>query len=195
MSVPKENCEDTVEPAIALLAAGDRKGAMTLLVASHGRAVYAFCARMLRDRVLAEDVSQQVFLEACRDLDRFQGRSAMRTWLLSIASHRCRDAMKATRRRNERIEADDQAVASAPGTDAPPIERLDRARLHAALERCLEHLSLEARAAVLLRFRSEMSYEEMAAALGAKADTLQARVARALPMLRRCFESKGWNGA
>jgi DNA-directed RNA polymerase specialized sigma24 family protein len=45
---------------------------------------------------------------------------------------------------------------------------------------------------VLLRFQSGLTYEEMAAELATKADTLCARVARALPFLKRCLERKGW---
>src|SRR5690349_13907932 len=75
-----------VDP-LALLARGDRKGAITALMDQHGPTVFNFCSRFLLDRVLAEDVLQQVFLHAYRDIDRFEGRSSPRTWLLRIAVH------------------------------------------------------------------------------------------------------------
>jgi RNA polymerase sigma-70 factor (ECF subfamily) len=45
---------------------------------------------------------------------------------------------------------------------------------------------------VLLRFQTGMSYPEMSDVLGVRSETLQARVARALPVLRRCLEGNGW---
>jgi hypothetical protein len=67
-----------VDP-LALLARGDRKGAITALMDQHGAAVFNFCSRFLLDRALAEDVLQQVFLHAHRDIERFEGRSSPST--------------------------------------------------------------------------------------------------------------------
>ena len=61
-----------------------------------------------------------------------------------------------------------------------------------ALEKCLSVLASEVRMTVLLRFQSGMSYPDMSEVLGVRSETLQARVARALPVLRRCLEGKGW---
>src|SRR5215470_7367325 len=72
----------------------DRRAALTEMMQAHGNAVRGFCLRVVRDRALADDVTQQVFLEAYRDLEGFQGRSSSRSWLFSIASHRCVDALR-----------------------------------------------------------------------------------------------------
>jgi DNA-directed RNA polymerase specialized sigma24 family protein len=61
-----------------------------------------------------------------------------------------------------------------------------------ALRRCLGELSPHVRTAVLLRFQEGFSYEEMARAVRERAPALQARVARALPVLRRCLEGRGF---
>jgi RNA polymerase sigma factor (sigma-70 family) len=177
-----------------LLARGDHRGAVAALMDAHGQAIFGYCLRVLRECQLAEDVLQQVFLEAYRDLPRFQGRSALRTWLLSIASHRCLDSMKARRRHLRRVVSDEDAVIGSADPAAAPTERLDQVKLTAALEACMDSLSHEVRMTVLLRFHAGLSYEEMADSLKAKPDTLQTRVARALPVLRRCLEGKGWNG-
>lgn len=177
--------------AAALLARGDRKEAIAALMDQHGEAVFGFCARVLRDRILAEDVLQQVFLDAYRDIDRFQGRSSFRTWLLRIASNRCQDAIRSRKRREKIVESDDEVDGVDP---APPIaQRIERSELIAALEECLVGLSDEVRMTILLRFQSQMTYDEMSAVLGARSDALQARVSRALPVLKRCLEGKGWH--
>jgi RNA polymerase sigma-70 factor (ECF subfamily) len=183
---------DAARDATALLAGGDRKGAIAVLMDTHGDAVFAFCARILRDAALAEDVLQQVFLEAYRDLEQFQGRSSLRAWLFRIATHRCHDAIRSRQRRQRVIDPDTEAVADHADPVSTAAERLDRSALVGALDDCLKLLSEEVRMTVLLRFQSEMSYQEMSAPLGARSEALHARVARALPVLRRCLEGKGW---
>lgn len=176
----------------ALLARGDRKGAIAALMDAYGQAVFGFCVRYLHNHSLAEDVLQRVFIDAYRDIDGFQGRSSFCQWLLGIANHRCQDARKSQMRREQRISSDEQAMVSFADPGSTPTERLESTRLAAALADCLANLSEEVRTTVLLRFQQGMSYEEMSDLLGANAGTLHARVSRALPALKRCLESKGW---
>ncbi len=179
--------------AQALLDSGDRRAAVEVLVREHGDAVFAFCLRMLRNPSLAEDVAQQVFLQAHRDIGRFQGRSSLLVWLIGIAGHRCMDAINSQRRRLRCIEWNDQATLDVPALSFSPTDRIEPSRLTDALDRCLGVLSAEVRMTVLLRFQTGMSYPEMSAWLGVRSETLQARVACALPVLRRCLEGKGWH--
>jgi len=178
--------------ALEILARGDRKAAIAALIDAHGAAVFGFCVRALGDRALAEDVAQQVFLEAHRDIGRFERRSSLATWLKGIASHRCKDAVKSRKRREHRLRRDDIAALHAVDPAAVPAERVAQAQLFAALEDCLQELSGDVRMSVVLRFQSGMTYEEMSEVLEAKADALHARVSRALPVLKRCLEAKGW---
>ena len=177
-----------------LLAKGDRRGAVELLIDTHQSAVYAYCVRMLRDRELAEDVAQKVFTEAHRDIERFRAESSLKTWLIGIAHHRCGDAIKSRTRHDARIDLDLETVTNHEDPATGPTDALDLARQVAALEDCLDELHDDIRQTVLLRFISDMTYEEMSALLGRKADTLCVRVARALPILKRCMERKGWKG-
>lgn len=164
------------------------------LMKAHGEEVLGFCMRMVRTKTLAEDLKQQIFLEAYRDLDRFKGHSPPRAWLFGIANHRCLDAIKAMQRHLKLIDPGEQAVAGFEDPGPGPLEHVDRVLLIAALEQCLNKLPPDIRATVLMRFQTEATYEEMAALLAATADTLQVRVARALRKLRRCLERKGWTG-
>ena len=168
------------------VAAGDTRGALRRLMDRHGDAVYRYCGTALRDRWLAEDVQQQVFIEAFRDLPRFAGRSTVRTWLFGIARHRVLDAAKARVRTLAHVEVDGQA--DAPDPTPAPGELLDRARLGEALGACLAELDEKSRNAVLLRFQHGFTFEQMAEICGEKAGTLQVRVARALPVLRARLE-------
>src|SRR5688572_24152592 len=77
---------------LAAIDRGDLRAALTFLMTRHGDAVFRFCVRTVRDRSTAQDVHQQVFEDAWRDLRAFSRRSPVRTWLFGIALHRCQDA-------------------------------------------------------------------------------------------------------
>jgi RNA polymerase sigma-70 factor (ECF subfamily) len=163
------------------------------IMRAHGEALRSLCARLLGDETLAEDVAQQVFLEAHRDLLGFEQRASLRTWLCGIAVHRCQDALKARRRYTARVTSDELQVETCETSEPDPGTWLERSRLWEALHGGLAALSPEARLAVTLRFQHDLSYEEMARTLGEKADTLNARVTRAISVLRRDLERKGWS--
>jgi len=173
---------------VELIHRGDVRGALTTLMRRHGTAVYRYCREELHDRTLADDVHQQIFIQAFRDLTRFAGRSTLRTWLLAIARHRVLDAAKARRRAQAHIEEDDTADAPDPGP--PPGERLDEARLQQAMITCLRRLGEHVRGILVLRYQQGLTFEELADMYRQKPGTLQARVARALPTLRRCIEAR-----
>lgn len=169
-----------------------RRARIAELIETHGEAVYGFCLRMMRDEATARDIWQQTFLEAYRDLHGFEGRASVRTWLIGIARHRCLDALKHMGRLRKRLESDEDAVLAYADPVASPGERLDRARLLAALERCIQRLPDVMRAALLERLATGATYEELAGSLGATANTLQARVARTHKRLKQCLEKQGW---
>ena len=78
-----------------------------------------YCYRMLGSAADAEDAVQETFVRAWRGIDRFEGRAALRTWLYTIASNVCFDALAATRRRATPM---DFGPASSVGDPlAPPL--------------------------------------------------------------------------
>lgn len=178
---------DPDEDALALVDRGDVNTALQRLMERHGGAVYRYCRVALGDEALADDVHQQVFLEALRDLASFGRRSTIRTWLLGIARHRVLDAAKQRRRAWSRV---DEIVAEPADTRGCPGESLDGARLQDALVTCMRELDPQVATAILLRYQQGLTFEEMAGICGEKAGTLQARVARALRRLRARIESR-----
>lgn len=173
--------------------AGDRRRAAAVLVARYGDVVYRYVLAMTGNRHLAEDIHQQVFLEAYRDLECFGGRSSVRVWLLGIARHRCIDALVVTRRWNDRFKNEFSAETEAD--DCAADRKIDRCRMQRILAGCLTRLTPASREAVMLRYQEELSYEEAAAVAGVCAATLQKRVTRALPLLRRYIRAELCSGA
>jgi RNA polymerase sigma factor (sigma-70 family) len=164
---------------------------LSVLMRAHGDAVYAYCSRVLRDPTLAADVLQQVFEQAYRDLATLREGRQARSWLFGIAYHRCLDAVKSRRRSEKRIVDEPGNLDETVSAEPPLSERVEARELSAALDECVSQLGEQARTAVLLRYHEGLTYERMSTICGEKPATLQARVTRALPLLRRCLEGKG----
>ena len=190
LSAPRRtSCNhDSDDDVTGLVERGELRAALHQLMKRHRVRVYRYCRAVLGDPVLADDVCQQIFIQAFRDLSRFQGRSKIRVWLFAIARHRVLDAVKARRR----VQARQQ---DSPATDSPdprslPTEILDEMRLREALMRSLEQLDSRARTALLLHFQQGFTFQEMAVICREKPGTLAARIARALPRLRADIETQ-----
>src|SRR5205807_564808 len=121
------------EELIGRVASGDRL-AMQVLFARHHVRVYRFMLRVVRDETKAEDLISEVFLDVWRQADRFEGRSAVSTWLLAIARFK---ALSALRRRPDE-ELDDEAAAAIEDTSDNPEETLAKKDKSAVIRKCLE---------------------------------------------------------
>lgn len=181
---------------LAAVDGGDLEQALRLLMKAHGNAIYRYCASWLGSE-RADDVHQTVFVDAHRDLGRFERRSSLRSWLFGIAHHRCLDCIKSRGRHDRRFTATEDPGVAEPSDEPSPFERVSLDQLRALLERCLEQLAPAARDAVLLRYRDGFQYEEIArlnregsGTSEEKPGTLQQRVARALRVLRKCLERR-----
>ncbi len=179
--------------ALAHERGGRRDDAIRVLMTTYGSGVRAYARRIVGDDQLADDVRQQVFIEAWRGLDKFEGRASLWTWLCGIAYHRCLDAAKRRRRIGTgevTLDADVLEALPGPPEGAMTSERLAQRK---ALERCLAQLPDAMRAQVLMRCYEGLSYHEIAAIVGDTAGTVQVRIARILPRLRRCLQARGAN--
>ena len=177
----------------AALHASDVRRALTLMMNRYGDEVYRFAHAMMHDDALAEEVRQQVFVEVYRDLAHFAGRASLRAWVFGITRHRCLDIAKKQRRWTNRFK--NELPPDEEPDDHEPDRELDRSRLAKILAACVAKLAPAARDAVVLRFHQGLSYDEASAIAGDNAGTLQQRVARALPALRRCVDAKLEAGA
>jgi RNA polymerase sigma-70 factor (ECF subfamily) len=178
------------QAALSALEQGRRDEALNVLMRSYGQQLYRYCRQMVRDAALAEDVLQITFLEAFRDFARFARRSSIRSWLFGIAAHRCLDALKKRKRWVARFTPL-EAIVERPRDDVDAEEEAVSAQINRRLEDCVQKLNPQVRIAVLMRYIEGFTYPEMADACGHRPATLQARVARALPILRRCLEEGG----
>jgi RNA polymerase sigma-70 factor (ECF subfamily) len=153
-------------------AAGDPLAAAALVRATQSD-VWRLCAT-LGDRDSADDLVQETYLRAFGALHRFEGRSSVRTWLLSIARRVCADAVRSRRRRRltlVRDDADLESLSSAGGAD-PVAEG-------AAVADLLSRLDPDRREAFVLTQLLGLPYAEAAEVAGCPVGTIRSRVARA----------------
>jgi RNA polymerase sigma-70 factor (ECF subfamily) len=153
------------------------------LVERYQNAVFALLSRLLGpgQTQLCEDLAQETFLAVFRALSQFSplGPARLSTWILTIASRRAVDELRRSKLRCEPITAAVDLVAPLHADE----ESRQRA-LGAAIQRALEDLVPEYRAAFLLREYHGLDYADIARALGVELGTVKSRIARARQRVR-----------
>src|SRR3954462_14214481 len=124
------------EALIGRIANGDRLAMQGLFARYHVR-VFRFVVRLVRDDATAEDVISEVFLDVWRQAGRFQGRSTVSTWLLSIARFKGISAM----RRRQKVELDADTIANFPDPADDPEMCLAQKRDASLLRKGIAQLS------------------------------------------------------
>jgi RNA polymerase sigma-70 factor (ECF subfamily) len=165
---------------------GDRAAFMQI-VDAYQRPVYNLCYRMLGDAADAEDAAQETFLRAYTKLNTYKHDRKFSSWLLSIASHYCIDLLR--RRRYQFISLDDLPPWRwLPTADPQPEEVALTREAHHTLDTLLDSLPSDYRAAVILRYWYEMSYDEIAETLNTTVSAIKSRLFRARQMLATAAE-------
>jgi RNA polymerase sigma-70 factor (ECF subfamily) len=156
---------------VSRIAAGD-KLAMQALFARHRTLVYRWLLRFVGNETNAEDLLSDVFLDVWRQADRFEGRSSVSTWLLSIARFKALSA----RRRRTHAELDQRIETTVADTANDPEVALQEKNRSELLQSALTRLSLEHREIIDLVYYHEKSVEECAQILGIPAATVKTRM-------------------
>ena len=174
------------EVLIARIAGGDRL-AMQVLFARHHVRVYRFVLRLVRNEATAEDLISEVFLDIWRQAGKFEGRSAVSTWMLSIARFK---ALSALRRRPEE-ELDDETAERSRITLTIRKPRWRRRTKARRLRQCLTKLSAEHREIIDLVYYHEKSVEEVAEIVGIPEATVKTRMFYARKKLSELLKEQG----
>ena len=160
---------DELQRTAADAAAGDPLAAATLVRQTQSD-VWRLCAA-LGDRNCADDLTQETYLRAFGALHRFEGRSSVRTWLLSIARRVCADAVRSRKRRRLTLVRD--------AGDLQPVPTADVGAEGVAVTDLLARLDPDRREAFVLTQLLGLPYAEAAEVAGCPVGTIRSRVARA----------------
>lgn len=136
------------------------------LVRRHEGAVRALLNRLAGNEQDAEDMAQETFIRVYRNLERFQEKAALKTWIFRIAMNLFRDFRRRKARRPDPVPLAEPALQGlAGGGREAPLGRLTLGEKERAVIRALEGLPFQQRAALIMKVREGMRYEEIAAVL------------------------------
>jgi RNA polymerase sigma-70 factor (ECF subfamily) len=161
------------------------------LIRPHERSVYIMALSLLRNEADAEDVTQEAFLKAFRNLANFRGDSKFSTWLISITLNEARSRLRS--RKTAKIESLDEPPEE-QGHFTPallrdwreiPSDVLERKEVRYLLQQAISELPLIYREIFVLRDVEEMSVNESAEALGITVASVKVRLHRARIMLQK----------
>ena len=160
---------------------------MQVLFARHHVRVYRFALRLVRNEATAEDLISEVFLDVWRQAGKFEGRSAVSTWLLAITRFK---ALSVLRRKPEQ-ELDEETAEAIEDTADTPEVALEKKEKGAVLRKCMEALSAEHREIIDLVYYHEKSVEEVAEIVGIPENTVKTRMFYARKRLAELLKSEG----
>src|SRR4051812_28861327 len=172
------------EGLIKRIAGGD-KLAMQFLYTRHHVRIFRFVVRLIHDESMAEDLISEVFLDVWRQAGRFEGRSSVSTWLMSIARFK---AISARRRRTD-AELDDKIETTIVDPADDPAVTLEKKDQRDLVRHALTKLSAEHREVLDLVYYHEQSVDEAAQILGIPAATVKTRMFYARKKLGEWLEA------
>ncbi len=160
------------------------------LVLANQNQIYRLCFHMVGNADDAEDMVQETFLKAWRNLEGFQGDSSFSTWLYRLASNCCLDFLRSQKRRptvsmtTEDEEGEEQTIEVADNS-ATPEEELLLKEEQSEIAQAMASLDEEQRQILTLRVVNDLSYTEIGEMLSLKEGTVKSRLARARENLRK----------
>jgi RNA polymerase sigma-70 factor, ECF subfamily len=163
--------------------------AFSCLVEAYQTPVYNLCYRMLGSVEEAEDAAQETFLRAYRNMKGFDMQRAFSTWLLSIAAHYCIDQIR--RRRLSFVSFEDLPAFDPPDQDLGPEASFLRGENQQKIQKLLASLSPQDRAAVVMRYWYDFSYEEIGESLSLTVSAVKSRLHRSRRQLADQWVKQG----
>lgn len=157
-------------------------------VEKHYRRIYGFLHRLTQNSPLAEDLTQETFTTAWRDLDQFDGRASFPTWLHQVALNVYRQ-----RRRSDHLAVeplDEEDLETWPDPDPGPLARMEAEELRREVQQALTRLPEIYREVVILRVYQDLKYREIADLLGVPLGTVQYRLHVAFRKLREALRGE-----
>ena len=177
--------------AVAQARTGD-SGAFRVLVERHSRNLFRLAYRMTGHQQDAEDVVQETFLRAYRQLSKFDDRASFGTWLYRIAVNCSLDLIRARKRRAAQTEPAAENASDPMQSLPDPAPAPDRLAISGQVERkvaaVLDELSEMERSAFVLRHYEGMCIDDIGRTLGVQPNAAKHSIFRAVQKLRRALE-------
>lgn len=160
------------------------------LLSKYLSSVYNFIVQLTRDRIAAEDLAQETFIKAWKNLTRFDQRRNFKTWLFAIAKNTTYDFFKKKKSIPFSFFEDAEGQSTLDMIDdetVSPETLLEKEEKKEAVEAALESLSEQYRALLTLAYREDFSLAEISEILGVPYNTIKSRHLRALKFMKQAL--------
>jgi RNA polymerase sigma factor (sigma-70 family) len=156
------------------------------LYREYAPAIFRFCRRAMPTREDAEDATMEIFMKLRDKLGQYDQERSFTAWLYKVAANHCWDLL---RRRKIRQDKETEDVTEMPLENPDPnqLERLIEERTSEEVRKALDKLGVRARMALVMRYYSDMSYDEIADALGVRRAFVGVVLLRARHELRQAL--------
>jgi len=177
---------EVLAATVARARAGDPE-ALGDLYRQFAAPLFRFCRRVLRTHEDAEDAAMDIFVKLRSKLGQYDPERPFTAWLYKVAANHCWDLL---RRRKTRQDLETEEVDSLPLEHPDPgqLDRMITQQAGSGVRQALARLSDRARMALVLRYYAEMSYDEIADALGLRRAFVGVVLLRARHELREALE-------
>jgi RNA polymerase sigma-70 factor, ECF subfamily len=184
---------DPVESDLLVQAQGGNLFAFEQVVRRYQRRVYAVAYRIVGRHDVADDVAQDAFIRAHRSLAGFDATRPFGPWIFRIAANLAINHVRSPESREEGLPEGHAETPAPAGTG--PLEGVLEREAKAVLDAALEQIPADQRAVFVLRVVEELSYREIADALGISIGTVMSRLSRAREKLREALVPYLWTSA
>ena len=174
------------DPGVLRKAQARDEHAFSLIVRAYETPVFNYVLRVVGDRSLAEDLTQEVFLRVFQGLGSYSGRSLFTTWLFQVTKNRVLDELRAIERRPRKAVQ----LEAAPELEAVELP-IERAETVDALWRALGRMPVDLKLALLLRDIVGLSYNEIAEVLEVTLTTVKWRIFKAREDVQAALAREG----
>ena len=180
--------EAVLQDKIAQAKAGNAE-AWGELYREYAPAIFRFCRRAMPTREDAEDATMDIFVKVRQKLSQYDATRPFSAWLYAVAANHCWDLL---RRRKLRQDLETGEVENMPLEHPDPgqLEQLVQQRTSQEIRRAMDKLPSRSRMALVLRYYSDMSYDDIASTLGVRRTFVGVVLLRARHQLREILEAK-----
>jgi len=176
-----------LDPAIVERARRGDMRAHEIIYRSFSAPVFSLLARMTGSTAIADDLSQETFIEVIRSIDRFRGEASLATWIRKIAVSKCLMHMRSAWQNRATLFRD--LGENHPATEPRVCSEAPLMQAHIDLERALARLSDVSRVVVILHDIEGYTHREIAALMGKSVSFSKSQLARAHQRLKRAVET------
>ncbi|HEY1470850.1 MAG TPA: RNA polymerase sigma factor [Candidatus Acidoferrum sp.] len=156
------------------------------LYREYAPAIFRFCRRAMPTREDAEDATMEIFMKLRTKLVQYDQSRSFTAWLYKVAANHCWDMLRRRRVRQGK-ETEDVTEIPLEAPEPNQLEKLIEERTSEEVRRALDKLGLRARMALVMRYYSDMSYDEIADALGVRRAFVGVVLLRARHELRQAL--------